>query len=172
MVDCNWCIVTKMNELVRSLDCRLAQSRADYYARLQPGLGDPVIDEFQSRFGFVVPSTFRDLYRWRDGQSADCFESLADNWMFSPLGSVTTTKEMLDGMIGYDFEAPGWWCIGWVPFLSNGGGDHLCLDLTAESGCRSGRLISFWHDRGIRPIEFPSMEDWLRSIIDRLSKRQ
>ena len=73
---------------------------------------------------------------------------------------------MLDGMIGYDFDDPKWWRRGWIPFLANGGGDHLCVDLTAEDGGKPGQLIAFWHDDETRDVEFPSLAAWLRDLVE------
>ncbi|MEZ6035584.1 MAG: SMI1/KNR4 family protein [Planctomycetaceae bacterium] len=86
--------------------------------------------------------------------------------MFASLNDVSETKDMLDGMIGYDFEDPKWWRRGWVPFLANGSGDHLCVDLAAEDGGNPGQLIAFWHDDEERDIEYPSLADWLRELVE------
>jgi cell wall assembly regulator SMI1 len=72
---------------------------------------------------------------------------------------------MLDGMIGTDFEDPRWWRRGWVPFLANGGGDHLCLDLDAESGVTTGRLVALWHDWEKRKFEYDSLDAWLDGLV-------
>src|SRR5947208_15922985 len=117
-----------MNELIGQLDAHLARCRPDYYKRLQPGVDEVALDAFQAQLTSELPSEFRHLYKWRNGQNPACTANLTDNWMFTPLEDVISTKEMLDGMIGTDFEEPNWWSRGWVPFLNNGGGDHLCLD--------------------------------------------
>lgn len=154
-----------MNELIDQLDSHIAGCRPDYYQRLQPGVDEVALDAFQVHLMSELPSVFRDLYKWRNGQNPDCTANLTDNWMFSPLEDVISTKKMLDGLIGTDFEEPNWWSRGWVPFLSNGGGDHLCLDLTAEFGGVPGQLLSFHHDWGQRSVRFLGMESWLRSVV-------
>jgi cell wall assembly regulator SMI1 len=90
--------------------------------------------------------------------------------MFSPLEDVMSTKVMLDGMIATDFEEPSWWSRGWLPFLSNGGGDHLCVDLAAEFGGNPGQLVTFWHDWENRSAKFPNMESWLQSLVNSLAE--
>jgi len=154
-----------MNELIDQLDGYLARCRPDYYYQLQPGVRDQVLDAFQTQLRSELPPLFRLLYKWRNGQNTNCSANLIDNWMFSPLEEVISTKEMLDGMIGTDFEEPDWWSRGWVPFLSNGGGDHLCLDLAAEFGGIPGQLISFWHDWANRSVKFANMETWLLAVV-------
>jgi cell wall assembly regulator SMI1 len=72
----------------------------------------------------------------------------------------------LDGMIGYDFKDPRHWRRGWVPFLHNGGGSYLCVDLAAEDGGTPGQLIGFWKADKDRPVEYSSVEAWLNNLAD------
>ena len=138
------------------MDRWLAGRRPDYYAGLRPGVGDAELDAFERRFSLRLPPAFRELYRWRDGQDTTNAESFCDNRMFMPLADVAETKELLDGMIDSDFDDPRYWRRGWVPFLHNGGGSYLCLDMAAEDGGIPGQLIAFWkadHDRTCEPRE-------------------
>ena len=80
------------------------------------------------------------------------------------LAEICDTKCELDGMIGLDFEDPKYWRRGWIPFLHNGGGSYLCVDVAAEDGGQSGQLIGFWKADEDRPIEFESVRHWLESF--------
>jgi cell wall assembly regulator SMI1 len=151
---------------IARIDGWLAVNRPDYYGRLRPGATEGALDAFESRFSLRLPESFRSLYHWRDGQQPACSASLQSNRMFSSLDEIAETKGMLDGMIGTDFEDPRWWRRGWVPFLANGGGDHLCLDVAAEDGGTPGQLIAFWHDEERRPVEYTDVESWLRQLAD------
>jgi cell wall assembly regulator SMI1 len=119
-------------EWLERMELWLATNRPDYLERLRPGATEAELDAFEARFSLQLPDSFREFYRWRNGQPPDLSASLSQNWMFSSLDEIAETKELLDGMIGTDFEDPKWWRLSWIPFLANGGGDHLCLDLTAE----------------------------------------
>lgn len=154
-----------IDDLIARVDKWLRDNRADYYSSLLPGTTNEAIAELEERFSLRLPDDFRTLYRWRNGQPAKEFASFQDNRMFASLNDISKTKDMLDGMIGYDFEDPKWWRRSWVPFLANGGGDHLCIDLAAEDGGNPGQLIAFWHDDGDRDIEHPSLVDWLRDLV-------
>jgi cell wall assembly regulator SMI1 len=72
---------------------------------------------------------------------------------------------MLDGMIGHDLDRPDWWCRGWVPFLGNRNGDHVCLDLTAETKGEAGQLLKFWHDSEDRSVASFDLAWWVQSLI-------
>jgi cell wall assembly regulator SMI1 len=152
--------------LIERLDRWLAANRPDYYARLQPGVTSEALNAFEARFSLKMPQAFRLLYEWRNGQEPQCSASLQDNRMWLSLDGITETKAMLDGMIGLDFDDPHWWRKGWVPFLSNGGGDYLCLNLTAEDGGQPGQVIAFWHDWENRSVKYPSFEAWLVGLVD------
>src|SRR5881394_3336293 len=95
--------------LIERVDRWLAAQRPDYYTRLQPGVTDAALDAFESRFSLRLPESFRAFYRWRNGQEPTCSTSLQDNRMFSSLEEITETKDLLDGMIGSDFEDARWW---------------------------------------------------------------
>jgi cell wall assembly regulator SMI1 len=151
--------------LIGRMDRWLAANRPDYHARLQPGLPDAALDAFEARFSLALPEAFRLFYRWRNGQEPACEASFQGNRRFSPLEEIAATKDLLDGMIGSDFDDPRWWRRGWVPFLGNGGGDHLCLDLGPEAGGPPGRVIAFWHDWEDRSVRSPSFETWLLDLV-------
>ena len=52
-----------------------------------------------------------------------------------------------------------------MPFLHNGAGSWLCLDLAAQDGGRIGQLVAFWKRDDDRPIEYASMEAWLTKLV-------
>lgn len=151
--------------LIGRMDRWLAANRPEYYAILQPGATDADLDAFEDRFSLKLPSAFRQLYRWRNGQDPMSYAPLQSNRSFCTLEDIARTKEMFDGMIGTDFEDPRYWRRGWVPFLHNGGGSYLCLDLVAEDGGHPGQLLGFWKQDNDRPVEFPSVEAWLADMV-------
>ncbi|HEY1186194.1 MAG TPA: SMI1/KNR4 family protein [Gemmata sp.] len=156
--------VPPMAEMVTRLDTWLARNRPDFYANLRPGLAEAAWADFESRLGIRLPDAFRVLYRWRDGQNEDL--NFRDNryWMASE--DIVRVKELMDGMIDTDFE-PGWWERGWVPFLANGAGSHLCVDM---GGSEPGRLVEFWNRDWDRPEVAPSFERWLHEFVTSLEQ--
>jgi cell wall assembly regulator SMI1 len=154
-----------MESLIERMDRWLAANRPDYYALLRPGASDADLDTFETRFSVKLPPAFRALFRWRSGKDEVSSAPLQGNRSFCTLDEVARTKVLLDGMIGYDFDDPRYWRRGWVPFLHNGGGSYLCLDLAAEVGGQPGQLIGFWKQDEDRPVEYPSMEAWLDDLV-------
>ena len=152
--------------LLERMERWLVVNRPEYFARLQPGVSNARLNAFEAQFSLKLSAAFRELYRWRNGQADGYSESLQKGRMFSSLESVSDTKELLDGMIGSDFDHPEWWRRGWVPFLSNGGGSHLCVDVAAQDGGRVGQLVAFWKVDEDRDIEYPSVEAWLADLVE------
>lgn len=151
--------------LIERMDAWLAANRAGYHAALQSGVSDAQLDAFEAKFSLTLPEAFRALYRWRNGQPNSSFDSFQDNRMLSSLEDIADTKEMLDDMIGSDFEDPATWRRGWVPFLSNGGGSYLCVDVDAQGGSQPGQLIAFWKADEDRPVEHASVQAWLADLV-------
>jgi len=154
-------------ELVTRLDAELRTRRPSYYALLRAGASDSQLDDLEKILPCKLPESFRDLYRWRNGQE-DPYEILYVNRSMLPVEEIIDFKQILDGMIGSDFEDPRHWRRGWVPFLENGGGSHLCLDLLAEDGGDRNQLIAFWKADADRPIEYPNLDAWIRDVIKTL----
>jgi cell wall assembly regulator SMI1 len=155
-----------LEALIGRMDRWLAANRLDYYALLQPGASDAELNAFEAQFSLRLPAAFRHLYRWRNGQDAMSSAPLQMNRSFMRLEDIARVKNLLDGMVGYDFDDPRYWRRGWVPFLHNGGGSYLCVDLAAEDGGQPGQLIGFWKQDEDRPVEFPNVEAWVADLVE------
>lgn len=155
-----------VSELIARLDRCLATTRTEYFAHLQPGVTTDQLDRFETRFNLRLPIEFRLMYEWKNGQESANYQSLYMNWIFPPLEDIASTKEMLDEMIETDFDSPDWWRREWIPFLDNGGGDRLVLDLGSLGSHQPRPLITFWHDSPKRNICYASMEVWLKDLVE------
>lgn len=153
-----------MHELLDKIDHWISTNRPHYYALLQPGATSAELDALEDAILLKLPPEFRELYAWHNGQDPMAFESIEGNWSFMSLDEIRNAKEVLDGMIGFDFDDPKHWRRGWVPFLHNGGGSHLCIDVTAEDGGHPGQLVEFWKADSDRPIAFASVSKWLDAL--------
>ena len=157
----------QMTDILKRLDAWLSKNRPAYYAGLLPGLSDMEWDAFVAQLGVRPPDAFRALYQWRNGNPEECFYENQD-WMIAD--DVAHTKRMFDRMIGRDFR-PGWWSSDWIPFLHNGGGSHLCVDVTgATDGGVPGQLVAFWKADEDRPVCASSLEEWLADFVNSLER--
>src|SRR5690349_12215010 len=110
-----------MTNSLSRIDHWLAKRRPDYYRGLRPGATVADLDAVEQRLGLSLPTAFRELYAWRNGQAVANTASLYGNRMFLALDEIVETKELLDDLIDSDFDDPRYWRRGWVPFLHNGG---------------------------------------------------
>src|SRR5205823_4669900 len=53
----------------------------------------------------------------------------------------------------------------WIPFLSSGGGDHICVDTLGIPIGQSGQLIDFCHEDSARSIEYANLNRWLETLV-------
>lgn len=155
-----------MERLISRLDVWLRSNRASYYDQLLPGATDEEIQRLEQSLGLSLPESFKVLYRWHNGQPDEFFEAFHDNKMFLSIQEIEKTwidlKELLEGG---DFEIENWWCVGWVPFMHDGGGNYLCLDLEGTFTGQKGQLLEFWHDDYGRDVLYPSFEDYLETLV-------
>lgn len=166
--------------LLARLERWLEIHRPDYSADLQPGASDADLDALETRFTVQLPEAFRALYRWRNGHQGETAvpgpdghlvyralpynDSLVSNRMFMPLQEIAGVKQDLDEMIGYDIEE-GRWRRTWIPFLSNGGGDYMCVDLTDPNSEEYGQILQAWHDDDGPTQEHSSLQAWLEALV-------
>lgn len=153
-----------LDDLLYKIDRWISTNRPHYHELLQSGATSAELDAFENAISLKLPEEFRELYKWHDGQDPMAFESIQGNWSFMSLDEIRVSKQELDGMIGFDFEDPKYWRRGWIPFLHNGGGSYLCVDVEAEDGGHSGQLVEFWKADSDRPIGFASVGKWLDAL--------
>jgi len=148
-----------MSDWLLTIDGWLRENRPAYYSRLRPGVDHYAIAAAEQALGIRLPEALAQLYMWKDGQPDDCYDSLFYNLMFPSLErSATTAAVMTEDRT--EFEAPDWWLSSWFPFLDNGAGDLVCVDVEGAFGGRPGQVLSFWHETADRDIEYASVEAW------------
>lgn len=147
--------------VIDRLDRWLAEHRPAYCACLRPGLTDAQVDDLEQFVGYKFPEAFRAFYRWRDGQHSDR-EPFMFNRTFMSSENVRRIWEMMTEMQeGGEWDEPQWWCRGWVPFLENGAGSNLCLDMHGSFTGNPGQVIEFWNRDWDRPVVANSFVSWL-----------
>ena len=161
-----------MDELIQKLDKYLSILRPEYYLELNEPLNDSQLDKLGEHYKLEIPYDLRTLYKWKNGQNAKCFDSFVNNSMFIPLHQALYDASELTSMIGFDFEIENWWNENWIPIFQNGGGDNICYDLKGIFTGQKGQLIEFWHADNDRNIIAPTLEAFLKKIIDFYETKQ
>lgn len=166
-------------ELVARLDAWLRANRGGYHRTLRPGASDGEIARLAARIGETLPPALVALYQWRDGQDDDCEIGFEFNRMFLPLEAVHVALDDLAAEHGAHAarseSARPRWRPRWLPWLGNGAGDYLMVDLEgafADAGGVPGQVLQYWGDWQDRMILFPSVEAWLATLVTALEDGQ
>ncbi|MEA1072177.1 SMI1/KNR4 family protein [Sphingomonas sp. LY160] len=167
----------------------LARLDAWYAAHLDPAqyvfnppATDAQIDAFERLVGLTLPKSYRQLYRWHDGEDDDRWghiyglpiESLrqaASDW--------TAWNETIAEFGGNRYIVPASsWPAGtvdpayanprWIPLTLDGSGNHIGLDFDPWPGGRVGQVILYGRDEDVKVVLAPSLGAFLGWIADLL----
>jgi cell wall assembly regulator SMI1 len=151
--------------LLARLDTLLQQHRPDYYAKLNPPASAATLAAFETEFQLTLPAELRQWFGWHDGQQPMCFDSLVGYYSLPSLDDMADSMRINCELLADGDFVPNWWRPGWLPFVTNGSGDHLCLDLEGTFTGSPGQLIEHWHDWEARTVVFPNITAWLAAVV-------
>lgn len=160
----------------------LAENAPELHAGLPLGATEEEIVALETQMEVRFPDDFRESLQLHNGETTgsrpiyliggeslcslknifenwDCFTELLQN------GDFDGNKATATGPV-----KPDWWNVRWIPITSNGGGDHICLDVDPASGGRPGQVIQMWHDWGQREVLAESFTAWLSDFADDLEE--
>jgi cell wall assembly regulator SMI1 len=151
--------------LLSRLDALLRQHRPAYLGALNPPVSVAALAAFEAEFEVRLPPELRQWLGWHDGQPAQLFDSLVGAYCFSSLADMAAAMRINRELLADGDFVPNWWRPTWLPFLTNGGGDHLCLDPEGTFTGQPGQLIEHWHDGEARTVLFPTLTAWLAALV-------
>ncbi|GGR65118.1 hypothetical protein GCM10008959_29170 [Deinococcus seoulensis] len=162
-------------ELLTRLDAWVAREVPLDHATLRPGVTDAALDAFEARQGVTLPPAMRALYRWHDG--GDLFGLEFQRLEHLEFNRVSWAEIAADRMTDLDEDIvshpPGairlLYATGdWLPFLHDGGGNHVALDLHPGPAGRLGQVITTGRDEEHRFVLAPDLDTFLREYLRRL----
>ena len=153
-----------MSSSLEKLDAWLVSNRPDFLTQLNPGVTPERIDLLEKTLKIAVPEDFRSYLRWHDGQSPEA-DTFYENRRLMSLAEITRSAEVFqDCRASGEFPNDDWWRPTWIPFVADGGGNHLVLD------CGSGAVLEFWKSDADRPQVAPSFSDWIEELVQMFSR--
>lgn len=174
-----------LSAVLNRLDTWYAQHAPAIYATLRPGATNIELDALEAHIGHKLPADFRALYRWHDGQDWSVGGVFGLDWM--PLAEVGTNWQMWADIARENSDMnvsirPLSYPTGairelytsavWVPFLHDGGGNHVALDLGPDVAGGPGQVMTTGRDEEHRYVLASSVEGFLREYLRRLETGQ
>ena len=156
----------------------LSDNYKDGLDDLNPPANDKEIKELGDTLGLSLPSELIELLKIHNGQKGNAawlFDSqeflsthrIIDEWnnwnSFSH--GATFPQKPASSELGIKDD---WWNNKWIPFCSNGSGDHYCIDLDPTNFGTRGQIITLWHDYPQRELSALSLKDWFNDYIEQL----
>ncbi|PHR69325.1 MAG: molybdenum cofactor biosynthesis protein MoeA [Arcobacter sp.] len=145
---------------------------------LNPPASNEEIKELSDTLGLVLPNDLICLLKIHNGQKGEAawlFDSqeflsthgIIDAWNNWNRFSQTNTFPQKPAISDEGIKDV-LWNKKWIPFSSNGSGDHYCIDLDPTSSGISAQIITLWHDYEERELVSLSLKDWFNDYLEQL----
>jgi nitrous oxidase accessory protein NosD/cell wall assembly regulator SMI1 len=106
------------------------------------------------------------FFQWHDGQSKVASVHPDDNR--TPM-SIDEAVEAWTFLCDPTEEVQQPWSATWLPLLTNGAGDYLCVETAGDD---AGTLVEYWHADEDRKRRYEGLDAWANEVIAALEKRQ
>lgn len=151
--------------------------------RFNPPATDSELDAFERLVRLRLPRSYRQLYRWHDGEHDDRFGHFYGMPMLPLKQAAFQWKswiEVLADLGGNRYEMPGgswpegavdpaYINPGWIPLTHDGSGNHIGLDLDPWPNGRVGQVIIFGRDEDVKAVLAESLGkflEWIATLLE------
>jgi len=127
--------------------------------------------------GVDLPKDFIDVLRIHNGQKGE------SAWLFDSQEFLSTHRIIeefniwknllnneLKGKLSTADEGVknDWYNINWIPFTTDGCGNHYCIDLSPSPTGKKGQVITLWYESSERELVSESFTQWFEEYIEEL----
>lgn len=152
--------------------------------KFNPPATDSQIDDFERLVGLKMPSSYRQLYRWHDGENDDRWGHFYGVPLLSLKHAAAEWKAWHD-VLGQTFRGDRYaipadaWPRGavdpayinsrWIPLTADGSGNHIGLDLDPWPRGRVGQVILFGRDEDVKVVLAESLGkffEWIAGLLE------
>lgn len=169
-------LAMELTPLFERLEGWLANHAPGIYAGLTPGASDAELDELETLTGHALPADYRALYR----RHADWGRALRLTHL--PLSGVQREWLLWESLAHDDFATSEqghsshpagaitlrYVNLGWLPFLTDHGGNSVGIDLAPGPQGMSGQVITFGRDEREKYVLAASLAEFLGVYLERL----
>lgn len=169
--------LSEMKKQWDTLESWLKVNDSTLLADLNSPAEDTEIQGLEQKLGVSLPADFVAALKLHNGQKGRA-ASLFQSGRYLSTGEIFSTwsvwRELLEQ--GEFDDRPsnpdqgirqGWWRLGWIPFVSNGRGDYLCLDLDPDQTGQTGQIIEVFHDLEDRSLLSPGFGKWFNGFVEK-----
>jgi cell wall assembly regulator SMI1 len=165
-----------MKQYWKKLEAYLQASNPALLSDLNPPASDAELRELEKQLGVALPADFIECLKIHNGQRGNA------EWLFDGDEFLSTSNILMewsawnnllrDGEFDARTTCPddairgGWWRPNWIPFTSDGSGDHLCLDLDPSEKGSNGQVIKIFHDFSERKLKSSDFSAWFSHFVD------
>lgn len=159
-----------------------ANLASDKYV-FNPPATDPQIDAFEHMVELRLPRSYRQLYKWHDGENGDrwghiyglpllSLKQAMTNWegWNSTLAELGGNRYAVKGASWPDGAVdPAYFNPGWIPLTSDGSGGHIGLDFDPWPGGRVGQVIIYGRDEDVKVVLAESLGQfliWIAQLLE------
>jgi len=166
-----------MNEEFDKFKQWLSLNYSDGLLDLNPPATDAQIEELTSTLGLTLPEDFTDVLRIHNGQkgkSAWLFDSQEFLSTHRIIEEFNIWKNLLNSELKGKLSTADegvkndWYNLNWIPFTSDGCGNHYCLDLSPSPTGKKGQVITLWYESSEREIVSGSFTQWFEEYVKEL----
>lgn len=171
-----------LSPVLARLDAWYAANLAPDKYVFNPPASDQELDAFEKEVGIHMPPSYRQLYKWHDGEDNDRWghiyglpllplQRAAAEWRQwrrteADLGSryAVPGKGWPDGAVDPAYTNPRW-----IPLTADGSGGHIGLDLDPWPGGRVGQIILFGRDEDVKIVLAQSLAqflEWIATLLE------
>ena len=166
------------------LDAWYAAHLSPKQYKLNPPATDAQIDAFERLVGVKFPSSYRQLYRWHDGEDEDRWGHIYGIPLLSLSHAAYEWKNWHD-VLGREFRGDRYaipadsWPRGavdpayinprWIPLTADGSGNHIGIDMSPWPSGRVGQIILFGRDEDVKAVLAESLGkflEWIAGLLE------
>jgi cell wall assembly regulator SMI1 len=172
--------IARMHQAWKRIENHLLERDPDALAALRPAAPVDAIREAEAKLGVSFPKELTASLLVHDGQDTG---TLFDGWSLLGVADILEHHGLITHLLDAGEFADcrtrtdkrvreGWYRRGWLPVLSDGFGNLLCVDTEPSERGKVGQLVTFWHDDERRPVVAASLDAWLKKAARELARAE
>ncbi len=168
-----------MEELWERYEKWLSKHASELLSELNDGASEWEIEEAEATIAIDFPEEFKESLLIHNGGQAG--NGLIGNWELLNLREITAISTDMEeaveeGIFGNN-SCEGtakiksyWWNPNWIPLVSSGSKEYICMDMDPAQNGVEGQIILFLYDEPHRLWLASSFQAWMKKFIVELEQ--